>query len=730
MNVHFIAIGGAVMHNLAIALHKKGYTVTGSDDEIAEPSKTHLAQVGLLPEKIGWDISAIHNELDAVILGMHARVDNPELLRAQELGLKIYSYPEYIYEQTKDKIRIVIGGSHGKTTITAMILHVLKQCGKDFDYLIGAQVEGFDTMVKLTDSAAIAVFEGDEYLASPIDLRPKFLLYKPNIALLSGIAWDHINVFPTYEKYVEQFINFITCIEPSGSLIYCEDDSEVKKLATRAREDIRVYPYSIPTYKIENGDTYLIPEQTFNLPPSPFKLFIYGEHNLMNSNGARLVCKQVGISDDDFYKAISSFKGASKRLEVIVKNGSFAFYKDFAHSPSKVKATTNAVKKQFPDRKLIACLELHTFSSLNENFLKEYAGSMDAADEAIVYFNPHTIEHKKLKPITRQQVKDSFGRNSLKVVTDSKTLSQFILEQNWKNKNLLMMSSGTFDGMDLKLVGETIVAKKKKSIFIPIILFLFLLIGIAGGITAYIGYRMIYLSNVSLGDKKSEILFIPTGSNFNDVVQILSDENILKNKASFILLSGIKKYKDNIKPGKYRIRAHISNNELINLLRAGLQESIPVTFTNIRKKEQLVSRVCKRLEVDSTELLALLNNDQYLKENFGLKSETILVVFIPNTYKFQWNTSATQFVERMQVEYKKFWTPERKKKAEDINLSPSQVSILASIVQAEQMQFSDERSTIAGLYLNRIRIGMALQSDPTVIYATGDFTIHRVFDKN
>ena len=456
MHVHFIAIGGAVMHNLAIALHKKGYAVTGSDDEIVEPSKTRLEKSGLLPPEMGWHPEKLSKEIDAVILGMHARVDNPELVRAQELGLKIYSYPEYIYEQTKNKIRIVIGGSHGKTTITAMILHVLRQCGKDFDYLIGAQVDGFDTMVKLTDSATIAVFEGDEYLASPIDRRPKFLIYKPDVALLSGIAWDHINVFPTYNEYVEQFKKYIDCIEQSGALIYCEGDSEVKKIIAGARDDVRQLPYSIPEYKIEDGITSLLWNSQKEMRTTELK--VYGEHNLLNINGARLVCKQVGITDEQFYNSISSFKGAARRLELIAKNEHFAFYKDFAHSPSKVKATIDAVKKQFPDRKLVACLELHTFSSLSENFLKEYSGTMDSADVAIVYFNPHTIEHKKLKPISEQQVKDSFGKKEIKIVTDSKFISQFILEQQWKNKNLLIMTSGTFDGMDFKKLGEEIQA--------------------------------------------------------------------------------------------------------------------------------------------------------------------------------------------------------------------------------------------------------------------------------
>ncbi len=459
MRVHFIAIGGAVMHNLAIALHKKGYMVTGSDDEIVEPSKTRLEKLGLLPAAMGWFPEKLSKEVDAVILGMHARLDNPELIRAQELGLKIYSYPEYIYEQTKDKIRVVIGGSHGKTTITAMILHVLKQCGKDFDYLIGAQVEGFDTMVKLTESATIAVFEGDEYLASPIDRRPKFLLYKPDVALISGIAWDHINVFPTFQSYVEQFKKFIDCIEQSGSLIYCEADAELVKLVKAARKDIREQPYGIPNHKIENGVTYLTPSLNGGAGEGSYALQVYGEHNLMNLNGARLVCKQVGISDEQFYQAIGSFKGAARRLELIAKNENFAFYKDFAHSPSKVTATIEAVKKQFPNRKLIACLELHTFSSLNEDFLKEYAGSMDSADEAIVYFNPHTIAHKKLKPITEQQVKDAFKSKSIKVITDSTLISNFISSQEWKDRNLLMMSSGTYDGMDFKKMGEEILAK-------------------------------------------------------------------------------------------------------------------------------------------------------------------------------------------------------------------------------------------------------------------------------
>lgn len=440
------------MHNLAIAMHKKGFIVTGSDDEIFEPSKSRLEKLGLLPAKMGWDENNINKELDAVILGMHARNDNPELLKAKELGIKIYSYPEYIYEQTKDKIRVVVGGSHGKTTITAIILHVLHYHKIDCDYLVGAQLEGFDTMVKLTKEAKIAIIEGDEYLSSPIDRRPKFHLYKPNIAILSGIAWDHINVFPTFENYVEQFKIFIDLIEPNGTLVYCTEDPEVKKLSESTTNKIKCFPYGIPKYKIENGITSLTMGQEtrdegrgIDIP-----LLVFGEHNLMNINGARLVCNELGVSNEQFYQAIQSFKGAAKRLELVARNNSSAFYKDFAHSPSKLKATTAAVKQQFPKRKLIACMELHTFSSLNEDFLKQYKDSMELADEAIVYFNPHTIEHKKLKAITPEQVKNAFGGNNISIYTDSANIVADLKKRNWTNSNLLMMSSGNFDGVDFK----------------------------------------------------------------------------------------------------------------------------------------------------------------------------------------------------------------------------------------------------------------------------------------
>lgn len=450
MKVHLIAIGGSAMHNMALALHEKGFRVTGSDDEINEPSKSRLQKAGLLPNSIGWFPEKITSDLDAVILGMHAREDNPELIRAKELNLKVYSYPEYIYEATKDKTRVVIGGSHGKTTITAMILHVLNFHKKDADYMVGAQLEGFNTMVKLTHEAPIAIIEGDEYLASPIDRRPKFHLYKPNIAILSGIAWDHINVFPTFEIYVNQFEQFVDLIEPKGSLIYCSEDSELKKVAEKSglKNNITKIPYSIPAHRIENGVTYIA---TSN---GEIPLQVFGNHNLMNLNGAKLVCNQLGINDIQFFEAIQSFKGAAKRLELVMKTNGFAFYKDFAHSPSKLKATTQAVKQQFENRTVIACMELHTFSSLNENFLAEYNGAMNDADEAIVYFNPHTIAHKKLKPITEEQVLKYFNRKDLKVFTESAVLKSYLKEKSLKNHVLLMMSSGNFDGIDFKQIAE------------------------------------------------------------------------------------------------------------------------------------------------------------------------------------------------------------------------------------------------------------------------------------
>jgi UDP-N-acetylmuramate: L-alanyl-gamma-D-glutamyl-meso-diaminopimelate ligase len=441
MKIHFIAIGGSAMHNLAISLKIKGYDVSGSDDEIFEPSKSRLASYGILPKTIGWNTEKITKNIDAIVLGMHARKDNPELIKAKELGLKIYSYPEFIYEQSKNKKRIVIGGSHGKTTITSMILHVLNLCKVPCDYLVGAQLEGFDVMVKLSDDTSYIIIEGDEYLTSPLDIRPKFHVYKPDIAVISGIAWDHINVFPTFENYVEQFKIFAELIPQSGTLIYCQEDENCQKIAKQIHID-NIYGYSAPDYIIENH-IYKVLFEGEKIP-----LQIFGVHNLLNMNAARLTCNTIGISNEDFYRAIQSFKGASKRLELVYEHETCAMYKDFAHSPSKLKATIDAVKEKFADRKLVACIELHTFSSLTAEFLTQYANTMDNADYAFVYFNPHTIAHKKLPPLDNEMIYTAFKNKNIQIYQDSNALIDKLTSMKWMNKNLLMMSSGNFDGIN------------------------------------------------------------------------------------------------------------------------------------------------------------------------------------------------------------------------------------------------------------------------------------------
>ena len=440
--IHFIAIGGAAMHNLALAVASKaGYRVTGSDDEISDPALSHLREAGLLPDELGWHPERITADIDAIILGMHAREDNPELVRARELGIKIYSFPEYLYEQTKDKIRIVVGGSHGKTTTTSMILFALQRLGIVADYMVGAQIEGFERMVRLSDTAKYAVFEGDEYLTSPLDLRSKFLWYHPHVAILTGIAWDHINVFPTFDKYVETFRKFANSIEAGGSFIYYEGDENLRMIANEMRslrhDDMTIVPYK---------------EYEGNIP-----MQVFGRHNMQNLQAAMLACHCIGVAPDDFYREISSFTGASNRLEKIVETASSVAYKDFAHSPSKLKATINAVRERYPEKKLIACMELHTFSSLMADFLPQYKDCMAEADIAYVYFNPKVIEHKRLTPITAEEVASAFGTDNITVFTESETLQEALraavtgngVSATGQGIALLMMSSGTFDGIQV-----------------------------------------------------------------------------------------------------------------------------------------------------------------------------------------------------------------------------------------------------------------------------------------
>lgn len=444
---HFIAIGGSAMHNLALDLVKKGHKVTGSDDEIFEPSRTRLKEAGILPEQVGWFPEKINRNIDVVIVGMHARPDNPELLKVKELGLTYFSYPEFLYQHSKNKKRIVIGGSHGKTTITSIVLHVLKFANIKFDYMVGAQVKGFDTMVRLSDDATIMVFEGDEYLTAPFDLRPKFHLYKPHIALISGIAWDHMNVFPTFEEYVKQFLIFTQIIEPNGTLIWYQNDHELQKIVQQIRNDIRSIPYIEHDSVIENNKTYLIHKD------KKIPINIFGKHNLQNIQGARLICHQLNIDDQIFYEAIQTFEGANKRLQKIYSNTdkNIDIYLDFAHAPSKVKATIDAVRNLYPDRKLIACLELHTYSSLQKNFLPQYKGTMDNCDIATVYFNPHALELKKLPLLHEEDIKQGFQNNNLNVFSSSRQLFDFIFSSINKNTVVLLMSSGNFDNFNFNL---------------------------------------------------------------------------------------------------------------------------------------------------------------------------------------------------------------------------------------------------------------------------------------
>jgi UDP-N-acetylmuramate: L-alanyl-gamma-D-glutamyl-meso-diaminopimelate ligase len=446
MNIHFIAIGGSAMHNLAIALHNKGYQVTGSDDTIHDPSKSRLEKKGLLPKEFGWFPEKITEQLDVIILGMHAKKDNPELLQAQDMGLKIYSYPEFLYEQSKDKTRVVIGGSHGKTTITSMILHVLDYNNMEVDYMVGAQLEDFETMVHLTKENEFIVLEGDEYLSSPIDRRPKFHLYKPNIALLSGIAWDHINVFPTFEGYVNQFRIFTDSLTDGGIMVYNEEDAILKEVVESSTHSIKKYEYSTPVYQIDDGVTYI------DTPDGLMPLEIFGDHNLQNLAGAKWVCQHMGIDEEDFYEAIASFKGASKRLEKIAESSETVIYKDFAHSPSKVKATTEAVKKQYAQRDVIACLELHTYSSLNAEFLAEYKGALDKADKAVVFYSPHAVKIKQLDSVSEQQISNSFQRDDLIIFTNPTEFKEFLFSQKLDQSAVVLMSSGNYGGLDFEEV--------------------------------------------------------------------------------------------------------------------------------------------------------------------------------------------------------------------------------------------------------------------------------------
>ena len=450
MKVHFIAIGGSAMHNLAIALKLNGNEVSGSDDEIFEPSRSRLKQYNLLPENEGWFPEKIDESIDAIILGMHAKPDNPELIKAQESGLKIFSYPEFLFKHATDKVRIVIGGSHGKTTITGMVMHVMRDAGLNYDYLVGSKLRDFDVMVRLSDDAPAMVFEGDEYLSSPIDRRPKFHWYRPNLALLTGIAWDHINVFPTFENYREQFKTFIDLIQKGGTLVYCKADELLAEMVQNSRNDIKKIAYDLPEHKIRDGVTYLLGDGR------EYQLRLFGSHNLQNMEGARLICESMGISSESFYESISTFDGTANRLELVHSSENGKFFKDFAHAPSKVKATIKSVRAQFPDYNLVCCLELHTFSSLNQKFILQYANSFDGVDAGCVYYNPHALQLKRLPDLDPEVIKKSFGNENLAIFADSKKLVEWLADKRQQKTIYLMMSSGNFGGVDLAGLAENV----------------------------------------------------------------------------------------------------------------------------------------------------------------------------------------------------------------------------------------------------------------------------------
>ena len=451
--IHFVAIGGAIMHQLALALQRQGYLVTGSDDEITDPAKSNLQAAGLLPAEFGWfpaKITDPASKPDAVVLGMHAKGDNPELLAAKKEGIPVYSFPQYVYEVSKDKKRVVVAGSHGKTTITSMIMHILKTCGVAFDYLVGARVAGFDQSVQLTD-APLIVLEGDEYPASAEEKRPKIFFYHPHISVLSGIAWDHINVFPTYEIYFNQFEQYLQNMDKEAKVFYNSEDTEVVRLINGAGSNLDVIPYATPTFRYEEGKPIVA------TPNGPVKVSVFGRHNLLNMQAAVAVCMELGISEKDCYNAIVSFTGAARRLEKVKEEKDLLIYRDFAHAPSKLKATLDAVREAYPDHYLVACFELHTFSSLNEQFLSEYGGSMSAADNAIVYFSHHALSLKGLPTLKTDTVKKYFERNDLQVIDNRQALEDIVRQaigEQEKPVFLLLMSSGTFDGIDWNIVSS------------------------------------------------------------------------------------------------------------------------------------------------------------------------------------------------------------------------------------------------------------------------------------
>ena len=445
MKIHFIAIGGSIMHSLAIQLKKNGHIITGSDDVIREPSKSNLNHYDILPAKEGWCSKKISTDLDMVILGMHAKKNNPELLEAQKYNIPVISFPEFIFNSSKYKKRVVIAGSHGKTTITAMIIHVLNEYNIKFDYLLGAKIDALENQVKLDDSKLI-IIEGDEYFSSAIDLKPKFMHYDPDVLVVSGVSWDHINVFPTKSSYESAFSKLLNhVIEKNGKIFYYTHDLFLQKSLSAYNQLSQ--SYDSPRYIIKKGQFILV-HKNENIP-----LNIFGKHNMENMEAARQVCQEIGVCESDFYKSIKNFKGASRRLNLIkeIENHSAVYY-DFAHSPSKVFATVNAVKELYPDRFLIGCLELHTYSSLNVDFIPNYLNTLNNCSESWLYFDEQELQRKGFAKLDRKFLLRAFNHPNMTIINNKKLLRQKINQIELDNTNLLLMSSGNFSGLDIKSI--------------------------------------------------------------------------------------------------------------------------------------------------------------------------------------------------------------------------------------------------------------------------------------
>lgn len=437
MRIHFIAIGGAIMHNLAIDLHKNGHTISGSDDQIFEPSFSKLKKYSLMPKNLGWNADFITDEIDLIILGMHAKEDNLELKKALELGLKIQSFPEFVASQITDKKRVAIAGSHGKTSTTAMLMHILKDNNFEFDYLVGSELPGYESMVKLSN-APLIVIEADEYLSSKLDQRPKFLWYKPQLSVITGIAWDHINVFPTFELYKKAFTDFIDSHQADSSIFFYQFDEELSKIINNSTYKCR--PYTELTAKNQGQYSIVLDnnEEEYYFP-------FFGNHFLQNASAAIHLAMELGLNQKDIYKALESFPGSAKRLELVWANDQLFIYRDFAHSPSKVMATIKAFSRQFKDYQVFFVFEPHTFSSQQIDFIQHYNKCFEDLN-AYIFMDKKAFALKNKPMLSGPDIENAFGTNS--ILNSATELMKEIRKSSQKSKKTVwvLMSSGNMGG--------------------------------------------------------------------------------------------------------------------------------------------------------------------------------------------------------------------------------------------------------------------------------------------